>query len=554
MEVLCCICECCFPDTKRSGFWACVCCILSCYSSYLENIYGRKKRTFRFLNSILILILSIVALVLTNKISLNANLSTEELTNIFQNWQIGALIDIQILEQQCPDKYETLSNYQIPQTDHGCICLNDQQIFRYGCDEWRLNSGCFNQQPKGPIDLFQWVQPSQNSFQTVQICGLRSQLKFYDLLQNKITTEEDCRANGYKICKTQQPENFQCVLEEESCPIRDIIITQYQLTDYDVRQHNYSLIYDNGFNVYISLQKETTPIINMTVVKGEGVCLNQNDLSLNPKLYEDYKLLSLRPSYCQLDDTYHQISTTNEEAFFNFNNVTALVQSERPLYNISSDIEYQLLAQKQIYFRQDCRIDSFQYIKNLNSRIEIQKTLITCQQTFAAVLFIYITVLVLNELNRCFYDCCPKCYAKAQLIIKEILIYLLGVTVIVNYALIYDLVLNFEKQHQQQCFPISAQERMNQIQITLSGFILSDSYSLLINICLMIIIDFAMSTFQCFKQYKKEQRLKKQLTPLTNSQLKFKPFLELNPLLTLNSLLKLNPQLKSLFNVRTQIK
>ncbi|CAD8043035.1 unnamed protein product [Paramecium primaurelia] len=501
MEILCCLCECFFGDDDKRGLLGIICCCVCCYQGYKENIAGNRKRTFRYFNAVLLLILSIVAVVLTSIIQSKASLSNQQITKILENWQLGVLIDIKILDS-CPSNYELLTFYKIPGTQDGCICLGDKEIDTYDCSDWQLLKGCYNQEAKSPIEFFNWAQPSNNSFKSVQICAMRSQINFYDLLQNKITTEEDCKANGYKVCQTQSSENFQCVLQEEPCPIRDIMITQYQLSEYDLQLNNYSLIYDNGFYVYTSQSKETTPLLKMAIVKGKGVCFDEELLSLNPKLTEDYLLFSPQPEDCLIDNSYYQISKTNERELLTLNNILALVQSERPLYNVSNKIEYQLLAQNQIYFKQKCRIDNFQQLIDLGSKFDTQGTLITCQLVFACFLFCVIFVIILNELHRCFYKDCGKGCQTLIIIIKEISTYLLAITVIVSYSFMIDLVLQLEEFNSKNCLPDNGQERMNLVYKSLSDASLSLSYSLIINIGIMIIVDFAMTTFLCFKIYK----------------------------------------------------
>ncbi|CAK85196.1 unnamed protein product (macronuclear) [Paramecium tetraurelia] len=504
MELLCLCCECCFPDHAdgfKCGGIACFGCCYCCAEGYSNNISGNKSRVYRFINIVLISIFTAVAVVLTSIIQSQTSLSNQQITNIFDNWQLGALTDIQIFDF-CPEDFELLSSYSIPGTQDGCICMDDRELSTTDCTDWQLLQGCYNIEIKDPIDLFKWAQPANNSFYAVEICGKRSALPFYDLLKNKITTAEDCKANGYKVCQTESTTNFYCVLQDEACPLREIIISSYQLSEYDIQQNNYSLIYDKGFYTYVGLSKETTPLMNFAIVKGKGVCFDNSKYSLNPKLEEDYILFDPAPEDCVLDDSYFQISTTTEKQLFQLNNILSLVQSERPLYNISSKIQYQLLAQNQIYFKQDCRSNNFEQLIDLDSRFKSQSTLIICQLVFSCVSFVVILIFMTNELHRCFYKDCGKCYAGFQFLIKELIVYLLGITVIVGYSFMIDLVITLDDFTKKNCFPQSGQDRMNQVHDGLVNTSLSLSYCLLVNVGLMMVINFFMSTFTCFKNYK----------------------------------------------------
>ena len=67
MDFLCCLCECCCGDNNKYGAGAAGCCycFFCCYSGYKENVSGHRRRTYRFLNIILVLILTVVAVVLS---------------------------------------------------------------------------------------------------------------------------------------------------------------------------------------------------------------------------------------------------------------------------------------------------------------------------------------------------------------------------------------------------------------------------------------------------------------------------------------------------------
>ncbi|CAD8054938.1 unnamed protein product [Paramecium sonneborni] len=506
MEIICCLCHCCCANynEERDGLAGICLCIYCCYKGYKENISDHKRRTYRFLNIVLVLILSIVAVVLSSIILATNSSSTTQMKNILNNWQQGVLLEI-IISTACPMNYEILSIYEIPGTQQGCICIEDKELFSSSCTDWQLLTGCYNFNPKSSIQIKQWVQPSNNSYQAVQICGRRSKLNFYDLLENKTITEEDCNKNGYKVCQTQNPENFYCVLQDEPCPIREFKISQYQLSNYELELNNYTLIYDNGFYAYTSQSTEITPLVNMIITKGKGVCFDSSEISLNPKLDQDYILLSPIPYNCEIDNTYLQISKTTESALFSMNNIANLIIQERPLYQISNNIEYQLLAQNQIYYKKDCRLDNFEQITSLGERFDSQNILITCQLVFACIelcVFLFFTV---TEVQPCLQKECKSCYQKIFIILKEVSIYLVAITVIVSYSYMIDLILNLEEQNSRNCFLSTAQERMNSVYDTLNGTSLSLSYCLLINMGIIIILDFIMSTFLCYKIYNKRR-------------------------------------------------
>ncbi|CAD8112489.1 unnamed protein product [Paramecium sonneborni] len=373
-------------------------------------------------------------------------------------------------------------------TSKGCICLQDKALFASTCTDWQLLNRCYNFKPKSPIYLKNWVQPLDDSFQEVQICGKRSQLNFYDLLQNQITTAQDCKDNGYKVCQTQNTNNFYCVLQEEPCPIRDFKISRYELSHKELELNGYNLIYSNGFYAYISQQIEKTPLVSMTIVKGRGVCFDPQKISLNPKLDQDYFLLSPKPENCEIDNTYFQVATTTEKEFFYFNKIEAKLQSERPLYSIGDTIEYQLLAQNQIQYKIEFRLNNFSQIINLSQRFDSQNTLITCQLVFACILFCLMFFFSIFEVQPCIQKNCKLCCAIPRYIIQ-------------SKKLLYICLL------QLNCFLDGAQERMNSVYRTMVGTSLSLSYCLLINMGIMIIIDFVMTTFLCYKIMKKRKAL-----------------------------------------------
>ncbi|CAD8057987.1 unnamed protein product [Paramecium sonneborni] len=508
MEILFCCCNCCCADTyeERSGSVGIFICLYCCYKGYRENISGHKRRTYRYLNIVLILMLSIVAVILAAVIQSTNSASTSQMKNILENWQQGVLLEIQ-LSTSCPTNYEIISIYELPGTSEGCICLQDKELFASTCTDWQLLNRCYNFKPKSPIYLKNWVQPLDDSFQEVQICGKRSQLNFYDLLQNQITTAQNCKDNGYKVCQTQNPNNFYCVLQEEPCPIRDFKISRYELSHKELELNGYNLIYSNGFYAYTSQSIEKTPLVSMTIVKGRGVCFDPQKISLNPKLDQDYFLLSPKPENCEIDNTYFQVATTTEKEFFYFNEIEAKLQSERPLYSIGDTIEYQLLAQNQIQYKIECRLNNFQQIINLGQRFDSQNTLITCQLVFACILFFFMFFFSIFEVQPCIQKNCKLCYSKIYNIIKETSIYLLAITVIFSYSYMIDLVENLEEQISRNCFLDSAQERMNSVYRTMVGTSLSLSYCLLINMGIIIIIDFVMTTFLCYKIMKKRKAL-----------------------------------------------
>ncbi|CAD8139322.1 unnamed protein product [Paramecium octaurelia] len=505
MEILCVCCECCLglrsDEGASLGGLSMLCCCYCCLKGYEENISGHKSRVYRYINIVLVFIFVMVAVILTAIIQSKTSLSNQQITKIFDNWQLGALTEIQIFDF-CPADYELLTNYSIPGIQEGCICMSDRDVSTFECSDWDKFQNCYNIPEKDPIEFSKWVLSSNNSFYAFQLCGKRSTLPFYELLQNKITTAEDCKANGYKVCETQSTEFVYCVLKEETCPIREIIFSQYQLSEYEIQQNNYSLIYDKGFYTYVSLSKETFPLMNFAIVKGKGVCFDNSIQSLNPKLDEDYILFDPAPEDCTLDDSYYQISTINERQLFNLNNILSLVQAERPLYDISNKVEYQLLAQNQIQFKEDCRSKNFEQLVDLDSRFKSQRTITICQLVFSCVAFVIILLFMLNELHRCCYKDCGKCFGGIQLLIKELIVYLLGVTVIVAYAFMMDLVNTIDDFTSKNCFPQSGQDRMNQVRESLVNTALSLSYCLLINVGLMMVINFFMSTFLCFKNYK----------------------------------------------------
>lgn len=78
MEIICCLCHCCCANTheERDGLAGICICIYCCYKGYKDNISDHKRRTYRFLNIVLVLILSIVAVVLSSIILATNSSST----------------------------------------------------------------------------------------------------------------------------------------------------------------------------------------------------------------------------------------------------------------------------------------------------------------------------------------------------------------------------------------------------------------------------------------------------------------------------------------------
>ncbi|CAD8112479.1 unnamed protein product [Paramecium sonneborni] len=115
MEILFCCCKCCCANTygERNGSVGIFICLYCCYQGYRENISGRKRRTYRYLNIVLILMLSIVAIILAAIIQSTNSASTSQMKNILENWQQGVLLEIQ-LSTSCPTNYEIISIYELP--------------------------------------------------------------------------------------------------------------------------------------------------------------------------------------------------------------------------------------------------------------------------------------------------------------------------------------------------------------------------------------------------------------------------------------------------------
>ena len=117
-------------------------------------------------------------------------------------------------------------------------------------------------------------------------------------------------------------------------------ISLYELSPFEQSKGTYSEIYNDKFYAYVSKTLDNTPLTQAIIVKGSGVCVFRNELSLNPKLTEDYKLNSIPSSGCILDERYKSIASTYEDKLFISNDVLIELKNTRPLFEVRDDIQY----------------------------------------------------------------------------------------------------------------------------------------------------------------------------------------------------------------------
>jgi hypothetical protein len=232
-----------------------------------------------------IICVSAVLYIFFAMLSLNRyNFDTSLIKEYQDNWSHGPILDIQAssINGQCPEGYEEMISNDFPGMSEGCDCSrstsfdSEVDVFKGKCDADMLVAGCKMVFKFDDIPLAKWKGTT--------LCAKRMLKRFWDL----VITDSNC-PNGHKKCGLLDNfNNSLCVINEEKCPINDIIT----LPSNQTQPSNYTRVnLAQGYSLYFTNTHKEASIIVDIEARSVPPCshpyegeLGQNSYLLNKKV------------------------------------------------------------------------------------------------------------------------------------------------------------------------------------------------------------------------------------------------------------------------------
>ena len=260
--------------------------------------------------------------------------------------------------------------------NHGCDCRDknstekikiehENQIFIGDCSNNEKKIGCKNINSISKKDI--------NSFKNIKFCINKENKNYKTFLENSVSKNENCK-KGFKSCGyLDSLEQKLCVLENEKCPINDILINKDQeLTNYITipLKNNKYLHYGSGI--------EGKPIItSIKLSEKVAPCIYPGEYS-----WKYHYQLELSSGNCntsiltsKIDDKFKKIDSINKYDLYEENNIFKLLNDvpNYPFNKIKED-NVDLYQRTYLGFDKKCMIEngfSFEYFDNFKNNYQI---------------------------------------------------------------------------------------------------------------------------------------------------------------------------------------
>ena len=276
-----------------------------------------------------------ITIFITSFMNLKVNLFLNSLNEINQSINDFPVTNLNY-SFTCKGNEYPHSLYTFPGSTEGCSCIgiknypyeqsHKEEVFPEGCNFNQTRNKCKPLQSFEKLTLFNWkngVFCSKYYNQTeIDLPG------YLYLLNNSVYENEECK-EGYKKCgKLDNMGNYLCILNEEECPINDIIFSESEIPE--LIEEKYKYIHWKDSYIYFTNEKRDKPVIVKLKVSEKKVCnyklyhhtdypqyILANDLDkfsckfkINGSLYdESIKSIDYRTKYDLYEDSELGIGT-----------------------------------------------------------------------------------------------------------------------------------------------------------------------------------------------------------------------------------------------------
>ena len=258
---------------------------------------------------------------------------------------------------------------------NGCDCRDknstqeikikhENQLFIGECSNNEIKLGCKNIKSISKKDI--------NSFNNISFCIDKGIKNYKTFLENSIPKNKSCK-EGYKSCGyLDSLEQKLCILENEKCPINDIVINfQESLTNYTTIK-----LKNDKYLHYSSGIEGKSIITSLKLSEKEAPCIYPGEFS-----WKYHYELELSTHYCntsilssKIDNKFKRIETINKYDLYEENNIILLLNNT-PNYpfNKIKDDKVDLYQRTYLGFDKECMIYNnfaFDYFDNVKSNLQ----------------------------------------------------------------------------------------------------------------------------------------------------------------------------------------
>jgi len=326
------------------------------------------------------LIFTLVSCALVNLIatiisSTNLHSDANLMVDITKNWQMRAIIDMQVSPGGCPYGYETAYNYEWPGTDSGCWCGDISNYYRNYYDIWKdlyPNYCNWNQSRAGcseirstssmPINILSSVNNTRMS-----LCVQRSSETWMNVASYSGNT---CPPGKIK-CGLSADNTF-CVNNGTKCPINDIqMITLILPADSEklsqCNETNNCLVFSQDwYSAQIIKYKRGDTFDALPTAQFRlneyGMCKDSGQDDVTPGRYVFLLLRGSRSNCGREGDSFWNktLMKISETRLFDLNGISSTIQYLKrfgyyPWSKSGDDYQYYLYSRSYIPWKVGCR-------------------------------------------------------------------------------------------------------------------------------------------------------------------------------------------------------
>ena len=319
-------------------------------------------KSYLYALSYIIIIFPIITLIISI-VYTNTPILTGILAELSTSLNDFPSIDLEFINNCTEDMYPSIL-YTIPFSKKGCSCTNVKNyhykqankylVFEGKCKKNQTLNGCITIDPYPSVNLKKWHSTEFCSKKFINMTGYK------DFFKNSVGKNENCKS-GYKKCgKLDNMDNYICILDNETCPINDIIISEKNdLPNYEKYQLNDSL-----YIYYRNNNSEKSVITKLKTVE-EKLCAGkgfyhtkypQFILDDNFNVYGcKYKIMD-----SVFDDSISKIDKMTKRELYNYNNISMYSRynnsCQYPYFSLNAEMF--IYPKRYIGFNKTCLIEN----------------------------------------------------------------------------------------------------------------------------------------------------------------------------------------------------
>ena len=320
-----------------------------------------KIKSYLYISSFFVVIFPIIVLIF-GIIYTNTPYLTGILTELSNSLNDFPLIDFEYTDN-CPEEKYSSIIYTVPASEEGCSCANVTKypykqanknlVFRGRCKKNNTLNGCISINYFEPVNLQKWYSKVFCSKKYLNNNGYKNYFK------HSVGKNETCE-KGYKMCgKLDDTDNYLCILEDENCPVNDIMILNERNDSLNDTYESYKI--GNKYLYFTNLSFEKPLITKLKTAEGK-LCAGKG------YYYSDYPQFILDENFdlygCRYkingsvyDQSITKLDTKSKFELFNDNNFSMYYDRyndtcEYPYFSLNAEVF--LYSKRYIGFSKKC--------------------------------------------------------------------------------------------------------------------------------------------------------------------------------------------------------